>query len=81
MPTDLKTLTSLRFFAAFWVFVFHLRSRTDFGEGRVLDFIDNGARGVDSAEVSARCRASASNEAATKKQCHDSDSIAQTSPG
>ena len=47
MPTDLKTLTSLRFFAAFWVFVFHLRSRTDFGEGRVLDFIDNGARGVD----------------------------------
>jgi len=37
----------MRFFAAFWVFLFHLRSRTDFEQGWLLDFINNGARGVD----------------------------------
>ncbi len=47
MPTDLKTLTSLRFFAAFWVVAFHLRLRVDPEQRWALDFIDNGARGVD----------------------------------
>ncbi len=47
MSTDLKTLTSLRFFAAFWVLAFHLRSRVDPEQGWALDFVDNGARGVD----------------------------------
>ncbi|MBB3993618.1 peptidoglycan/LPS O-acetylase OafA/YrhL [Sulfitobacter undariae] len=47
MLHDLKSLTSLRFFAAFWVFLFHLRLRTDFGQGWFSDFIANGARGVD----------------------------------
>lgn len=47
LPTDLKTLTSFRFFAAFWVFLFHLRLRVDFDQSWLMDFINNGARGVD----------------------------------
>jgi len=47
MPSDLKTLTSLRFFAAFWVFLFHLRARENFEPSWFLDFVSNGARGVD----------------------------------
>lgn len=47
LPDDLKSLTALRFFAAFWVFLFHLRSRIDHPDNWFWQIIDNGARGVD----------------------------------
>lgn len=47
LPDDLKSLTAFRFFAAFWVFLFHLRSRIDHPDTWFWDIIDNGARGVD----------------------------------
>ena len=47
MPKDLRTLTSFRFFAACWVFLFHLRSRIEYEDNRFWDFVENGARGVD----------------------------------
>lgn len=47
LASDLRTLTSLRFFAAFWVFLFHLSLRVDLGDGWGLSVIRNGARGVD----------------------------------
>jgi peptidoglycan/LPS O-acetylase OafA/YrhL len=47
LPDDLKTLTAFRFFAAFWVFLFHLRSRIDYESNWFWDVIENGARGVD----------------------------------
>ena len=47
LPTDLKTLTTFRFFAAFWVFLFHVKVVTEFEEGWFLSIIQNGARGVD----------------------------------
>lgn len=40
----IDNLTSLRFFAALWVVLFHLRSRIDVEFGQI---IENGARGVD----------------------------------
>lgn len=47
LPRDLKSLTSLRFFAAFWVFLFHLRSRIDYEPNWFWGIVENGARGVD----------------------------------
>ena len=47
LPADLKSLTAFRFFAAFWVFLFHLRSRIDHDDTWFWAVIDNGARGVD----------------------------------
>lgn len=47
LPENLKSLTSFRFFAAFWVFLFHLRSRIDYENNWFWDVIENGARGVD----------------------------------
>ncbi len=47
LPNDLKSLTSFRFFAAFWVFLFHLRSRIDYETSWFWDIVSNGARGVD----------------------------------
>lgn len=47
LPGDLKTLTSLRFFAAIWVFLFHLGNRIELDQDWFWTFIDNGARGVD----------------------------------
>ncbi len=47
IPHDLKSLTSLRFFAAFWVFLFHLRSRLEYEANWFWDVVENGARGVD----------------------------------
>ena len=47
LPDDLRTLTAFRFFAAFWVFLFHLRSRVEHEDTIFWDIIDNGARGVD----------------------------------
>lgn len=47
LPDDLKSLTAFRFFAAFWVFLFHLRSRIDYEKSWLWDVIENGARGVD----------------------------------
>ncbi|MBN9888485.1 acyltransferase family protein [Salipiger abyssi] len=40
-------MTSLRFFAAFWVFLFHLSLRIELADGWVLSVIRNGARAVD----------------------------------
>jgi peptidoglycan/LPS O-acetylase OafA/YrhL len=47
LPNDLKSLTSFRFFAAFWVFLFHLRSRISYEDNWFWGLVDNGARGVD----------------------------------
>ncbi|SFR17815.1 acyltransferase family protein [Poseidonocella sedimentorum] len=47
LPADLRTLTSFRFFAAFWVFLFHLRSRIEYDQNWFWSVIENGARGVD----------------------------------
>lgn len=47
MPEDLRTLTSLRFFAASWVVLFHLRSRIEYDDNWFWGFVENGARGVD----------------------------------
>jgi peptidoglycan/LPS O-acetylase OafA/YrhL len=44
---DLRILTSLRFLAAFWVVVFHFRTRISYPDNYVWDIVDNGARGVD----------------------------------
>jgi len=47
LPLDLKSLTSMRFFAAFWVFLFHLQTCIENETSRVWDIVENGARGVD----------------------------------
>ncbi|MGR3379352.1 acyltransferase family protein [Salipiger abyssi] len=46
LATDLRTLTSLRFFAAFWVFMFHLSLRVDTADIWFWNMIGHGARGV-----------------------------------
>lgn len=47
LSDDLRSLTSFRFFAAYWVFLFHLRSRIDHESTWFWDIVENGARGVD----------------------------------
>ncbi|OWV45985.1 hypothetical protein CDZ97_11955 [Mameliella alba] len=47
LAADLRTLTAFRFFAAFWVFLFHVRVRIEPGTGLGWDIVENGARGVD----------------------------------
>ena len=47
LAKDLRSLTALRFFAAFWVFLFHLRSRIEYQDNWLWAVVENGARGVD----------------------------------
>jgi peptidoglycan/LPS O-acetylase OafA/YrhL len=47
LPNDLRSLTAFRFFAAFWVFLFHLRSRIDYEKSWFWDVIEFGYLGVD----------------------------------
>lgn len=47
LTADLCTLTTLRFFAAFWVFMFHIQVISHEWDGSFANFIENGARGVD----------------------------------
>ncbi len=47
LTADLRTLTALRFFAAFWVFMFHIQVISHEWDGSFANFIENGARGVD----------------------------------
>ena len=48
MSDALKSLTFLRFFAAFWVVLFHLKNRIEYDSNSWFwSFVDNGARGVD----------------------------------
>ncbi|MBV7393776.1 acyltransferase family protein [Mameliella sediminis] len=47
LAADLRSLTAFRFFAAFWVFLFHVKARTGADGGLFWDIVENGARGVD----------------------------------
>lgn len=47
LPKDLGILTSMRFFAAYWVVLFHLGSFRKFDDGTLSTFAANGPRAVD----------------------------------